>query len=453
MLDILIKNGHCADFDAEKLTQGDIGIRNGKICAVGEVNEPARKTIDATGKIVSTGFVDIHMHEENFAEEGEKYDIAQRMLRMGVTTCVAGNCGDQRQSVKQFRSVLDKLGGAPVNYLLLAGYNTARRSVAGLGPYEMASEEQIDRIAAHLASEIEAGASGVSFGVEYDPAITEDEIIRALLRQKKGIFVSMHYRADGDGAVASVEEMSRIAKKTGVRFQISHLSSCSAMGQMEETLAVINAAVRENPLLDYDTYPYNAFCTSIGAAVFDGDSFERWQAQKADIMIASGGHAGEICDRALFDSVRAAQPDTLVVVFAMREKEIAMAIENPSCGMVASDGILCRGNGHPRATGTFARVLAKYVREEGVISMMDALRKMSAAPAERMGLLNKTRLAPGYDADVTVFDSETVQDRATYKAPKLPPAGYAAVIVNGRLAVENDAIVDDRAGRFTQKLP
>lgn len=453
MLDILIKNGRYADFEAGKLTCGNIGIKDGKIAAVGEVDEPAGKVIDATGKIISTGFVDIHMHEENFVEEGERYDIAERMLHMGVTTCVAGNCGDQLQGAGHFRAVIEKLGGAPVNYILLAGYNRARRLVVGVGEYEKASAEQIDRAAAHIAHEIEDGASGVSFGVEYDPGITEDEVVRVLLAQKKnGIFASMHYRGDGKDAIDSIEEMIRIAQKSGARFQISHLSSCSAMGQMEEALALINKAVEENPLLDYDTYPYNAFCTSIGSAVFDGDSFEQWQAQNADVMIASGEHAGEICDRALFDSVRAANPFTLVVVFAMREKEIAMAIENPYCGMVASDGVLRQGNGHPRASGTFARVLAKYVRDEGVVSMMSALSKMSAVPAARIGLVNKTRLAPGYDADIVVFDPSAVQDRATFKSPNLPPAGFAAVIVNGRLAVENDAIVDGRAGRFIQCL-
>ncbi len=453
MLDILIKNGRYADFDVGRLTCGSIGIKDGKIIAVGEVDEPAGKVIDAADKIISTGFVDIHMHEENFARDGAHYDIAERMLRMGVTTCVAGNCGDQHQGVSQFREAIDQFGGSPVNYILLAGYNRARRLIAGVGEYEQASAAQIDKAAAQIAHEIEAGASGVSFGVEYDPGITEDEVVRVLLAQKqKGLFAAMHYRADGKDAIDSIEEMIRIAQRSGARFQISHLSSCSAMGQMKEALALINKAVRENPLLDYDTYPYNAFCTFIGSAVFDGDSFEQWQAQNADVMIASGEYAGQICDKALFGRVRTADPFALVVVFAMREQEIAMAIENPDCGMVASDGVLMQGNGHPRASGTFARVLAKYVRDEGVVSMMSALRKMSAAPAARIGLTNKTRLAAGYDADIVVFDPNAVQDLATFKAPNLPPKGFTAVVVNGRLAVENDAIVDSRAGRFIQCL-
>ncbi|HWQ57379.1 MAG TPA: amidohydrolase family protein [Clostridia bacterium] len=453
MLDILIKNGQYVDFDGGRLVYGDIGVRGGKIVSVGEVGEDAKTTVDAVGKLVACGFVDIHMHEEQFAFEGEEYDIALRMLRMGVTTAVGGNCGSQLQSVADFRAAIERLGGAPCNYLLLAGYNSARRIAANLGAYERADDEQIDIAAAHVAGEIEAGASGISFGVEYDPGITEEEIVRAINAQKhRGIFAAMHYRGDGEEAIDSIREMIRIARATGTRFQISHLSSCSAMGQMEEALKLINKAVEENPQLDYDTYPYNAFCTFIGTASFDGDSFEHWQAQNAGIMIASGEHAGKFCDKALFERVREENPFTLVVVFAMRENEIAMAVANPDCGMIGSDGVLMQGLGHPRATGTFARVLAKYVRDEGALSLVCALRKMSVTPAARLGLANKTRIAPGYDADLVVFDPYAVQDRATFEEPNLPPCGYKAVVVNGRLAVMDDAVVDARAGRFIQSL-
>lgn len=451
MLDILIKNGRYADFDEGRLARGDIGVKDGKITAVGEVDEPAKKVIDASGKIVSMGFVDIHMHEECFDEE--EYDIALRMLRMGVTSCVAGNCGGQRQSVARFREAIESRGGAPVNYLLLAGYNAARHAVGGLARYAPADEATVERIAAHIKSEIEAGASGMSFGVEYDPAITEEEIIHAInAQERREIFVSMHYRGDDKDAIDSINEMIRIARSTGVRFQISHLSSCSATGQMEESLALINRAKAENPLLDYDTYPYNASCTSIGSACFDGDSFQERQAKNVEVLVVSGAHAGEICDRALFEELRANEPGTLVAAFSMREKEIRMAIENPYCGMVASDGILKRGNGHPRAAGTFARILAKYVREEGILSMMGALNKISAVPAARIGLSNKTRLAPGYDADIAVFDPEKVRDNATFMASNLPPEGFTAVIVNGALAIENDEVINARAGRFMQSL-
>ncbi len=453
MLDILIKNGQVADFDRGALVYGDVGLRDGKIIAVGRVTQDAVRVVDAVGKIVTTGFVDIHMHEESFADEGDQYDIALRMLRMGVTTAVAGNCGGQNQGVADFRAALERLGGAPCNYLLLAGYNTARRKLAGLGVHESASGEQIDLCAAHLAAEIEAGASGISFGVEYDPGIAQEEIIRVIAAQRKGVFVSMHYRDEGEAAISSIEEMIRVAKATGARFQISHLSSCAAMGYMEEAILLINRANEENPLLDYDTYPYNAFCTNIGAVTFDGNRFEQLKAANAPVMIASGAHAGKIVeDKALFDQIRSEAPHTLVVVFEMRENEISMAVANPACGMIGSDGVLMRGLGHPRAAGAFPRILAKYVRGENALSMMCALKKMSVAPAVRMNLARKTRVAPGCDADLVVFDPHAVQDRATFEQPNLSPVGFKAVIVNGRLAILDDEVVDARAGRFIQSL-
>ncbi len=453
MLDILIKNGRYPDFARGLLVHGDIGVRGGKIVSAGETDEAASNVIDADGMIVSPGFIDIHMHEENFRIEGERYVIAQRMLRMGVTTCLGGNCGDTYQPTSVFRQTLDRLGGAPVNYIMLAGYNTLRHSVAHLGEYDAASPGDIEAIAAAAAREIADGASGISFGVEYDPGITEAEIVRALrLQKEQGIFVSMHYRADSSRSLDSIREMIRIAEATNVRFQVSHLSSCSAMGQMKDALALLGPAIERNPLLDYDTYPYNAFCTDIGSAVFDNDSFTMWRATGADVLMGSGSHRGEyITDKKLFDEIRSAEPHENVIVFAMKEDEIAMALTS-QYGMLGSDGVLTNGDGHPRATGTFPRLIAKYVREEGRLSMMSALEKMTLRPAKRLGLGAKGRIAPGCDADITVFDPENIRDNATFAEPSLPATGFAAVIVGGRIAVLNDQTLDARAGRFIQTL-
>ena len=253
MYDILIKNGLYPDFSQKTFIKGDIAIKDGKIIEIGEIFEEAMQTINASGKIVSPGFIDIHMHEERFLQNGQKYDIAEYMLKMGVTTCLGGNCGSARQPLPVFKDIIESLGGSPVNYMMQAGYNTARTDM-GIGHYDAATPEQISALADKMQEDILNGAYGISFGLEYDPGITFEEIMAVLNAQpQKDLYVSAHYREDSKGALKSIYEMIRIAQESGKRFQISHLSSCSAMGQMKESLEILNQAIEENPRIQYDT--------------------------------------------------------------------------------------------------------------------------------------------------------------------------------------------------------
>ena len=165
MYDILIKNGTYPDFEGKRFVRGDVAIIDGKIAALGQIDGEAKKVIDASRRVVSPGFIDIHMHEEQFLEEGKEYVIAPLMLLMGVTTCVGGNCGVSRQQLQVFKQIVEELGGAPVHYLMLSGYNAARRAM-GIGRYDAASPEQIERLAAQVGDAIDAGAYGVSVGTE-----------------------------------------------------------------------------------------------------------------------------------------------------------------------------------------------------------------------------------------------------------------------------------------------
>lgn len=448
MYDLIIQGGSYPDFRRKQMLQGDIAVKNGRIAAIGAIREPAKQVIQAKGRVVSPGFLDIHMHEEDFSKEGECFQIAERMLKMGVTTCVGGNCGTQHQSVAQFRTILDRLGGAPVNYLLQAGYNTARQAL-GLTHYETASPEQIETLIAQMQQELDSGAIGISFGLEYDPGISTEEVLQVVQAlHHPDLFVSMHYREDSVGAEASIREMIAIAEAIAPnRFQISHLSSCSAMGQMAPSLALINEAMARLPGLDYDTYPYSAFSTGIGTAVFDDGCFEHWGKDYSSILLTDGPHKGEFCTKELFEQVRREDPEQYVVAMVMNEDEIAAALTNPT-GMVASDGIISNGHGHPRAAGTFPRVLGKYVREEGKLSLLEALRKMTLAPADRLRLFHKGRIEVGCDADLTVFDPVTIQDGATFTDLDVPVTGIDLVVVNGHIALERGSMICGRAGRF-----
>lgn len=447
MMDLLIINGRYPDFQAAQIKKANIGVRNGKIVYLREDMPEAKKTLDAMNQIVSPGFIDIHMHEDDLLGEDAEYIIGNMMLKMGVTTACGGNCGIQRQRLAEFKDRVAKLGGSPVNMVMFAGYNQMRYEL-GLGHYERANEHQRESLRTLLEEELREGACGISFGIEYDPAITYDDMMEALaLLKDKRYLASAHYRESGIGAIESIEEMQRLSKESGVKFQISHLSSCSATGQMEESLALIDKLISENPLLDFDTYPYNAFSTLIGSEVFEAESLNQWCEDISAIMLTKEPYKNTYCTKEILDEAREKYPDMMAVGFIMNEEEISAAISSEH-GMIGSDGILFGGDGHPRASGTFPRVLGKYVREEKVISLLDALAKMTVRPADRLSLSDKGRIELGADADLTIFDETTIIDGATYENIDVQPEGISYVIIGGEIAMQHKEIVSDRLGRF-----
>ena len=447
MLHLLITNGVYPDYEKKEMVKANIGIEDGKIAYIGAETPEAETVIDAEGKVVSPGFIDIHMHEEDFVHEGKQFIIANMMLEMGVTTAVGGNCGVQKQPLSVFKSVLNELGGSPVNYIILAGYNHFRTEM-GIGRYEHPSQEQMDALQAIMKRELAEGAYGISFGIEYDPGITYDEMLRAVrASDDPHLLVSAHYRDETKkDDLFPVEEMIRFSQDIPQKFQISHLSSCSATGSMKEALDCINAAMEKDPTLDYDTYPYNAFSTEIGSAVFEDGCLEGWGKDYKDILLTDDPYKNVSCDEEIFRKARAEYPNMLAVAFVMNEDEIRAAIVNPN-GMVASDAILNNGSGHPRAAGTFPRVLGKYVREEKALPLIDALRKMTLEPAKRLELDHKGRIQLDCDADITIFDPDTIIDKADF-TQLCKPKGINYVLIGGEIALKDGERVNDRLGRF-----
>jgi len=447
MLNLLLKNGQYPDFESGEMKAGNIGIQDGKIAYIGNEEPEAEKVIDVCGNVISPGFIDIHMHEENFVGEGEDYVIAQMMLEMGATTVCGGNCGIQKQSLKKFKEILEKHGGAPVNYLMQTGYNQKRYAL-GIGTYETATQEQRDQIREMLKEDLEEGACGISFGIEYDPGITTEEILYAInVVDDPKLIMSAHYRDECKGDTTPIDEMVYIADHIPMKFQISHLSSCSATGDMKEGLEVINAAIERNPRLNYDTYPYNAFSTYIGSAVFEDGCLDDWKKDYHDIILTDEPFKDMRCTKEIFDQARAEYPNMLAVAFVMNEDEIAAAIANKH-GMVASDAIINNGNGHPRAAGTFPRVLGKYVREDKVLPLIDGIRKITLEPAKRLNLDNKGFIGLGADADITVFNPDTIIDGATFSELHIQPEGIDYVFVGGELALDHKVTVNGRLGKF-----
>ncbi|MBQ6662389.1 MAG: amidohydrolase family protein [Firmicutes bacterium] len=455
MLDLKIINGQVADLAANRLVQESVGIRDGIIVARGAAAdaEEAKETIDASGHVVSPGFIDIHMHEENYGlvPEGE-WDIASCMLRMGVTTAVIGNCGSNRQYPGEVEERIGRLGN-PVNYMAFIGHNFLRDLVGSRDTQAASTPEQIEQMALMVKEEIDKGAIGISYGIEYATGMTFEEMVGICkyVTGRKDLLLAAHYREDASGALPSITEMCEISRVTGIPFQISHLSSCSAFGNMREALDLIHKYREEGLDVLADAYPYAAFSTAIGSDVFLPGCLEHWGADYPDVEMTEAPYENVRCTKEIFDDARQNYPEMYAIAHVMKEEEIAMALADPLV-MPASDGIYRHHKGHPRGAGTFPRYLGKYVREEGLADLITGIRKCTEMPAQRLRLGDrKGRIEEGFDADITIFDPETIIDRAVFGDGQLPPEGIDYVIVNGRIALRGTEIVDYGCGKYIRR--
>ena len=198
-----------------------------------------------------------------------------------------------------------------------------------------------------------------------------------------------------------------------------------------------------------DCYPYEAFSTEIGATTYDEKNFAAYRAGYDCILLCDGPYAGQRCDKALFDKMRAERPETMTVGYFMRGEDVQLALQSPFT-MLGSDGILVGDQGHPRAAGAFPRFVRHYALE-GSIDLHTAIAKMTVMPAQRLGLTHKGTLKPGADADVVIFDAQKIRDRATYEQPVLPPEGIEYVLIAGETALENGNIVRGDLGRAVRR--
>ncbi len=452
--DTVIVSGLVPNYEAGDLLAAAVAINGGKITqvvpstdeqAVADLAANASEVIDAKGHVVAPGFIDIHMHEEDL-DDTKEYAIGRLMARMGVTTGICGNCGESPQPIEKFRSWVESQGGAPMNYVVLAGYNDYRR-LQGPGPYDGATEEQQQAARKLVREQIEAGCWGVSFGLEYDPGITTEEM-HAALAQIRDLdpFVSIHFRADCEDAPDSIREMAELSRAAGVRVEVSHLSSLAGYGYMDEALELIEAEHAANPRFTYDTYPYTAFSTGIGTAVFDVDWRTKWGCDYDAIQFLYPPYRGQRATKETYEQVRREHPEQNVVCFAMRAEEISAALANP-LGLVCSDGGVYEGECHPRAAGTFPRFLGRYVRDEKIMGLVEALEKITLKPAQRIGLDGcKGTVEVGKDADLVIFDPQEICDRSTFDDPAVPPVGIDRVMVAGRSVVVDGHDTDELPG-------
>lgn len=423
----------------------NILLENGKVAWVGTGCPDADTVIDAAGKIVSPGFIDIHMHEDPVEDGSIRQCIFPMMLRQGVTTAVGGNCGGNVHDPLDYLRMVDREGAA-VNVALYAGHEYFRIAAGARDIYGGSTEQQRREMARNITAALAGGCVGVSFGLRYVPGADKEEFFRAAACcAGTGKPIASHVRDDADAIFASIEELIDAGRAYGLPMQISHIGSMAGFGQMEAVLKKVEDYREEGLDVSLDCYPYFAFSTRLGTPTYDPGWLERYHCGYDVLEFCDGKYQGRRATKETFEEMRRDFPDCLTVCYVMQEQDIRLAFRHESV-MLGSDGITDNGRGHPRCAGTFPRFIAEFVKK-GDLDLYQAIEKMTAMPARRLNFRNKGHLGIGADGDVTIFDYDRICDRATFADPALPPVGIDCVLIGGEIVLQDGIILKDRCGK------
>jgi N-acyl-D-aspartate/D-glutamate deacylase len=436
--DVVILNGRVIDPESRLDAVRNLGIQGRSIKAVTENKLSGRIVIDAKGLVVSPGFIDLHQHGQD--EENYRFKVMD-----GVTTALELEVGTGDVD----RWYGDREGKALINYGVSIGHLAARMAAmhdrleflpTGEAARRAATDTEIAEMKARLENGLRRGAVAVGFGIQYVPQASHWEILEMFrVAAKFNASCHVHLRNAGlkepASSVQALEEVIAAAAITGAPLHVVHIQSTG--GKATPQLLKIIAEARARGLdVTTECYPYIAGMTDIKSAIFNEGWQEVFGIDYADLQWAA---TGERLTRESFERFR--KTGGFVAVFSTTEEIVETALKDPLT-MIASDGILERGKGHPRTAGTFTRVLGRYVRERGVLELMDAVRKMTLSPAQRLegrvsSMKNKGRIRIGADADLAVFDPKEVIDRSTYDEPAKYAEGMKYVFVNGVLVVKD----------------
>jgi dihydroorotase/N-acyl-D-amino-acid deacylase len=496
--DLIIKNGRIVDGTGSPWYRGELAVRGDTIARIAaRIDAPAARTIDAAGQVVAPGFIDLHTH----ARRGI-FDVptADNYVRQGVTTLMEGPDGSSPLPLGAF---LDRVAATRItpNFGSFVGQGSLREQVMGAVDRK-ATPEELDRMRALVQQGMLEGAFGLSSGLFYVPGTftpTAEVVELAKVACRMGGIYISHMRDEASRVLDSVRETIEIGEKGGLPAQVTHhkIIGKANWGRSADTLRLIDEARARGVDATIDQYPYTASSTGIGSALLPAwaleggrpRTLERLQTASARAEIRNetirlireergGGDPQNVqlarCDwdhsldgkrlgdvtrgRGLEPTVEHAADTVLWIVekggcqgifHAISEDDLRRILRHPAT-MIASDGevpIFGQASPHPRSYGTFARVLGRYVRDEKVITLEDAIRKMSAFPAQRIGLADRGVLREGLKADIAIFNPETVRDLATFEQPHQYAEGVAVVIINGQVAFENGRMTAARPGR------
>jgi N-acyl-D-amino-acid deacylase len=492
--DVLIRNGRIIDGSGNAWFRGDVAIKDGRIAAIGRLQSAsAQRTIDARERFVAPGFIDVHTHVEGGVEKNPRAD---NFLLDGVTTVVTGNCGGSELNLASWFDKLGKLG-LGINVASFIGHNTVRREVMGTAN-RLATQDELAKMEALIDRAMRDGAVGFSTGLEYVPGTysnTAEVVALAKAASKYGGVYASHMRDEGFKELDAIAEAVNVGREAGMRVEISHLKidRRRIWGASDQSLALIEKYRREGVDVVADQYPYDRASTNLGIRLpswalaggkikerlADPETRRKIAAEMKENVAGMGEPGYGFATVARFTPNPAYEGKTISEITAMKgrapgvESEIETIfdlMEAGGAGMiyrlmgeqdierimrypftaVASDGGVTEfgvGNPHPRSYGTNARVIAEYVRSRGVLTMEDAIRRMTSLPARTFALRDRGLLREGMAADVVIFDPAKVEDKSTYIRPHQYSAGFDLVLVNGRIAVDNGKLTDERGGQ------
>lgn len=498
--DLLIRNARVVDGTGNPWFRADVGVKDGKIAAVGRLAQAgATREIDARDRVLAPGFIDIHTHLEN---DVEKLPGGDNYVMDGVTTAVTGNCGGSYRDLAEAFARLEELG-IGLNVASLVGHNTVRNQVMG-SANRQATPEEIAAMQELVEKAMRDGAAGFSTGLIYIPgtyANTEEVVALAKAAAKHGGIYASHLRDEGERAIQAIEEAVRVGQQAGLPVQIAHfkIDNRRLWGSSAKTIDLIERSRRAGVDVSVDQYPYDRSSTGLGIllpswALADGEAAikERLADPSTRARIAKEmeqilkrlgrkDYSHAVVASCEFDrslegkSIReinllkkrkkklkfevqtilelVEQGGASMVYHSMSEKDVERIMRYPNAAVGSDGGIreLDAGVPHPRSYGTRARVLAEYVRKRGLLSLEEAIRKMTSLPARTLGFLDRGLVREGLAADLVLFDPARVHDKATFLKPHQYSEGFDLVLVNGVAVVEDAKLTGARPGRVLRR--